>query len=238
MFYNLKTATDLAIAPAGWDPVQVEGEFDIPNTAPLNSHTIPRPADGTRFYRVEEYAVPPVTVFSENFDGANPGWTTGFDPTDTVMNTIWQLGDPAGGPFSAPPAANSLPNCYGTNLTANYGISSNTWLRTPAIDLTTATEATLVFQQWLDMDEFDNLDSGKVRVLDAAGLPGTVTVLGIVQANITGFVNNWARFSADLPPAAFGKSVSLEFVFVSDGVGAFDGAGWYIDDVVVTTPAP
>jgi hypothetical protein len=109
-------------------------------------------------------------------------------------------------------------------------------LRTPAIDLSTAMAATVIFQQWVDMDEFLNLDHGAVRVLVASGLPGTVTELGVVQADITGFLNGWAEFSAELPAAALGQSIVLEFGFRSDGDDVVAAAGWYIDDVVVTIP--
>jgi hypothetical protein len=233
--YNLRSEADPSVAgPVDW-PIY-DDKMEIMATPPENSLTIPLPADAKRFFVIEEFPAPPVTVFSENFDGADPGWTTGFDALDADMNTIWELGDPVGGPVTAPSAANSAPNCYGTNLTENYGISSNIWLRTPNIDLTAAPGATLVFQQWLDMDEFDNLDRGMVRVLDASVLPGTVTELGVVQANITGFLNGWAAFSAELPAAALGQVISLEFGFVSDGDDIFDASGWYIDDVIVTIP--
>ncbi len=157
--YLLRTSSDLAADFATWDSVNVPGSvenngvFEIATSAPLNLHSIVRPGDPVRFYRVEEYPLPPATVFEDNFDGADQGWTTGFDASDIAMNTVWEMGDPFGGPATGPAAANSAPNCYGTNLTTNYGISSNTWLRSPAIDLTTATGATVTFQQWVDMDE-------------------------------------------------------------------------------------
>ena len=109
------------------------------------------------------------------------------------------------------------------------------------IDLTGATGATVVFQQWVDMDPFvDPItgfgDHGVLRVLDTSGLPGTVTELGVVQAEISGFnLNGWVEFTAELPAAALGKSIVLEFIFVSD-MDAFVASGWYIDDVVVTIP--
>ena len=39
-----------------------------------------------------------------------------------------------------------------------------------------------------------------------------------------------------LPPEALGKTVKLEFRFHSDEIQNL--AGWYIDDVEVTVPAP
>jgi hypothetical protein len=238
MLYTLRSETNPSSAnPEDW-PIY-DGKMDLAATPPSNTLTLPLPGDPERFFVVEEFPAPPVTLFTENFDGPEPGWTSGFDTADLLMNTNWTLGDPAGGPATGPTAAKSAPNCYGTNLNANYGLSSSTWLRSPAIDLTGATEATLVFQQWVDMDDFDNLDRGTVRVLEASGLPGTVTELGVVQATITGLnLNGWLEFSAEFPAAALGQLITLEFLFVSDGDDIFDGSGWYLDDLTITTPAP
>jgi hypothetical protein len=209
------------------DPDQITETFDLSDFGLENESDL--------FFRIEE--APPVGIFEEHFDGANAGtlptdWTTGFDPADTLMNTNWDLGDPSG---TGPLTAFSGAHCVGTNLLANYGLSSNTWLRTPAIDLSTASGATLTFQQWIDMDEFNDLDRGTVRVLDAA----TLVELAVVEAVITGLgALDWDEFSADLPAEALGKIVLLEFQFVSDGDDVFDASGWYIDDVAVTTPAP
>jgi hypothetical protein len=243
MLYNLRSETDPSNGePKNW-PIH-DGNMDIAATPDTNTLTIPLPADASRYFVIEEFPVPPVTVFSENFDGTDPGWTTGFEASDTAMNTLWQLGDPSGGAaLTGPPAAKSGLNCFGTNLAANYGISSNIWLRTPPgmIDLTTATEATVVFQQWVDIDPFMDPDTGFgdhgfLRVLDASGLPGTVTELGVVQADNNGFnLNGWAEFTAKLPADVLGKSIVLEFIFVSDMDG-FVASGWYIDDLVVTVP--
>ena len=131
MFYVLRTSTDLSATPASWDPVNVpgsvnnEGIFEIATNPPLNTHSIPRPADAVRFYRVEEYPLPPIEVFSENFDSTTAGnlptgWTSGFDAADVAMNTIWDLGDPIGGLVSGPGSAFSGAQCVGTNLTAAY----------------------------------------------------------------------------------------------------------------------
>ncbi len=234
--YNLRSVTDpSSSAPKDW-PIY-DGQTDIRATPDINSLTVPLSADLERFFVVEEFPAPPVTVLAENFDDADPGWTTGFDGADTLMNTVWQLGDPTGGAASGPTAANSAPNCYGTNLSANYGLSSNTWLRSPSIDLTSAVGATLTFQHWVDIDDFVPEEAGTLRVLDASVLPGTVTELAVVEASITGInLDGWAEFSAELPAAAIGQLISLEFVFVSDDDGDFDSSGWYIDDVLITAP--
>jgi hypothetical protein len=79
--------------------------MEIAATPDINTLNITLPADGERFFVMEEFPAPPVTIFSENFDGAAPGWTTGFDGLDSLMNTPWQLGDSTGGPATGPPAA-------------------------------------------------------------------------------------------------------------------------------------
>ena len=141
MRYDLLSEIDPSVAmPVDW-PVY-DGHEQIMATPDTNTLTIPLPADAERFFVIKEFPAPPVVLFEENFDGADPGWTTDFNPADTARNTTWQLGDPFGGPISGPPAANSGANCYGTNLGANYGISSSTWLRSSAIDLTAAVGAT------------------------------------------------------------------------------------------------
>ncbi len=241
MLYNLRSVVDpSSAAPADW-PI-FDGNENIEATPPENTLEFALPGDPERFFVVEEFPTPPVTVFTENFDstaaGTLPtGWTTGFNAGDTLMNTAWELGTPSSvGPVPPGAPLPSAPNCVGTNLTANYGLSSNTWQRTPGtIDLTGAAAATLLFQQWVDMDDFGNLDRGTVRVLDGSDLSGgTVTELGVVQANITGFSPGaWVEFSAELPATALGQMVALEFGFVSDDFADSDASGWYIDDVEV-----
>jgi len=241
MLYNLRSVVDPSSAASAAWPI-FDGNENIEATPPENALEFTLPGDPERFFVVEEFPTPPVTVFTENFDstaaGTLPtGWTTGFDAGDTLMNTAWELGTPSSvGPVPPGIPLPSAPNCVGTNLSANYGLNSNIWQRTPGdIDLTGASVATLVFQQWVDMDDFGNLDRGTVRVLDGSELSGgTVTELGVVQVNITGFSpGGWREFSAELPAAALGRMVALEFGFVSDDFADSDASGWYIDDVAV-----
>lgn len=229
--YNVRSSPNLTGDISTWTLVQGDITADPPiNTAPV------APSETILFYRIEEFPAPPVTVLSENFDTVTApalptGWTTGANAGDTA-STLWELGAPSAvGPIEA----HSLEHCVGTNISADYGVSSELWLRTPPIDLTAATSATLVFQQWVDMDDFDLGDTGTVRVLDASGLPGTVTELATVKTNIQGIAPaDWVEFSAKLPAAALGHSVVLEFLFLSDSVPDGDASGWYIDDVLVS----
>ncbi|NIP97797.1 MAG: hypothetical protein GWO24_31945, partial [Akkermansiaceae bacterium] len=128
-------------------------------TEPVNTLTIPRPDDPERFFVVEEFNPPPVSVFSDDFESGQGGWTTG---SDGAAGTAWDLGSPAA---VGPSAAHSPANCFGTNLAADYEIDAEVWLRSPEIDLTEAAAATLQYAQFRDIEE--GFDLGRVAVLDA-----------------------------------------------------------------------
>ena len=224
MLYNLKSSTDLAADLSTWD---LE-EGDIPATPSTNLKTIVRPGDLARYYRVEEFPAPPVTIFSDDFE-SDLGWTASVNDANELTN--WQRGAPSGvGPTTG---ANGSATCFGTNLASDYEFDANISLRSPAIDLTGAglTKATLTFQHFPDI-EGEPFDNGTIRVL----MNGTVTQLGANVGTVTAPGAAWAEYSADLPPEALGQMIQLEFLFTSDDVQNL--AGWYIDDVLVTTSAP
>ena len=64
--------------------------------------------------------------------------------------------------------------------------------------------------------------------------------LAVVEPGITGFnTEGWEEYSTELPPAALGQEIVVEFLFQSDSeVTDQPAAGWYLDDVTVTVPAP
>jgi hypothetical protein len=224
MLYNLKSSTDLAADLSTWD---LE-EGDIPATPSTNLKTIVRPGDLARYYRVEEFPAPPVTIFSDDFE-SDLGWTASVNDANGLTN--WQRGAPSGvGPTTG---ANGSATCFGTNLASDYEFDANISLRSPAIDLTGAglTKATLTFQHFPDI-EGEPFDNGTIRVL----MNGTVTQLGANVGTVTAPGAAWAEYSADLPPEALGQMIQLEFLFTSDDVQNL--AGWYIDDVLVTTSTP
>jgi bacillopeptidase F len=183
--------------------------------------TIPIPADSTRFFVIEEYPAPPVILFADDFESGENGWTFG---SDRAVGTAWELGVPTNGPG----AANSLLNCFGTNLTSNYEISADVWLRSPAIDLTAVGEATLNYFQYRDIEE--GFDFGIISVLDATFDSLLAEIPGSDSAMLA-----WELVSKSLPPEALGKVIKIEFRLTSDEIENFPG--WFIDDVEVTTPA-
>jgi hypothetical protein len=209
-------------------------EGNTPADPPTNAKVIRRPGGPTRFYRIEEFPPPPLTLFSENFDGGPElpaGWETGANTPSDTGTTRWEPGDPTGGSLTGPQGANSAPNCVGTNIATDYGTDTDIWLRSPGtIDLTTANAATLVFQQFRDIEAL--FDLGLIRVLKASD----GSQLGPDLRNPTDGTGGWEKITADLPSEALGEIIKLEFSFQADNFG--NQAGWYIDDVTVTIPAP
>ncbi len=219
--------TGLSNDPATWSVF--DGNGDIAATSPENTLTISRPADPRRFFVIEEFTPPPVVVFSENFDAAAAlpaDWITGANAGDTGT-TIWEVGTPS---VVGPSAAESAPNCAATNLAGDYGLHTDIFLRTPAIDLITAVGATLNFDHYVDIET--GFDFGTIRLLDAGNADAE---LAILEMSIDGMDStDWGAFRKALPAAALGKTVKIEFGFEADEVEAF--AGWYIENVEVTVP--
>jgi len=187
-----------------------------------------------------------MTVFDEDFDdtlaGSLPaGWTSGKNPADNSSLTDWELGTPSTvGPVPPGVPLPSGDNCVATNISADYedpasevGIPhTDIYLRTPAIDLGEATEGTLSFQQWTEIEV--DFDYGSIRILDAFD----DSELAILEdQTIEGNTSGWEEYSKALPPEAFTAAegtIKIEFRFEADDVASF--AGWYIDDVMVIIP--
>jgi hypothetical protein len=213
--YTLHGNTDLASPPLSWSAIQSE----IPATPPLNTLTIPRPADPAMFYAIEEHAPPP--LFTDDFE-TDLGWTTG---SEGDPGTLWERGTPT---LVGPLAAFSPVNCFGTNLASNYGTFANVWLRSPVIDLTGPGLAggTLKFQQFKDFEDFP-FEEATVTFLDASDGTPLAPPVPFTAPSI-----QWSEATASLPSGAIGKSIIIEFRFQSDDQIEF--AGWYIDDVKVS----
>ena len=167
-----------------------------------------------RFYQV--VALPPGAIFQDDFESGAPGWTHGGNGDN------WELGKPTTGPGSAV----SGENVYATGLDSDFAPSSNSFLLSPAIDLTGLNRASLSF--WEFRNVFPNLvfHGTTVNVLDAE----TNEFLGEIMRSASPTAG-WEQQRLRLPPNALNKSVFLEFVLYSD---PFDlSEGWFIDDVVV-----
>ena len=226
--YNLLSETDPSVAePIDWT---VFGSHqDIEATPPENTLTIPYPADAKRFFVISEFNAPPASIFEEDFEGGGGVWTTG---SEGDLGTLWQVGAPTNVGPAAAHGGNG--QCYGTNIAGDYTINTVVWLRSPPIDLTNASGATLNFFHFVNIEE--GFDFGTVSVLDATDdSPIAEIATGIDEQGPT----DWEQFTKTIPAAALGKEIKIEFCLFTDdfddpGLGPF--AGWYIDDVLVTVP--
>lgn len=230
--YNLRSEADASAGdPITW-PI-FDGHAGILASPPLNTLTIPRPANPKRFFVIEAFPVPPVPIFSDDFESGQGLWTSG---STGAGGTAWEMGAPTFGPA----AANSPVNCFGTNLTGAYGNDANIWLRSPALDLTSHSQATLTFHQFKEIENVGiDFDYGSIRILKASD--GTLVADLEMQTIDRDTGGAWAKYSKILPAAVFeaaNNPIQIEFLFESDVTNeSVELAGWYIDDVQVTVPA-
>lgn len=170
----------------------------------------------------------PTVHFEEDFAGGGADWTSGSF-SDTADQ--WEIGQPNGGPG----AAFSGQNVAATGLDGGYDLESASWLRSPVIDLTEASDTvTLSYQEFLDVDPWVGPDTGTlfhratVSVIDAD--------TGVTRAELAHYndhVGEWTLRELDVSMFA-GRRIVLEFGFFSDDVMEDDFEGWFLDDVRVT----
>lgn len=238
--YTLRSAIDLTAAvPLDWSIF--DGRADIAATPPRNTLTVPRPVEPVRFFVIEQFdAPPPPPLLSEPFDAdalLPDGWTSNGPSNDTD----WEVGTPSG-VASAPTAANSAPNCVGTNIGGYYTENADVSLVSPSITIPAGSGATLSFRQFIDTDiDGTPHDLGSVRILDADSADAPIAGLEILNIEGDG-IAGWTEEMLDLPALDVGgKNIKVEFRFVSNAGTVPDldvWGGFYVDDVVVTVTVP
>ena len=208
----------------------VNGPFDsiaeVTADGDLTTFADPAPVANNAFYQVAN--VPPAPIFEEDFETGAAGWTT-QDLGES--GTLWELGKPTNGPGEA----HSPTRAYGTGLAKDYGDYTDVYLVSPVIDLTGLDNARLEFWSYRDCEPaFDGelTDACQVWILDEDG-----EYLNDVPIWIRGGeAKQWRLEKGKIPAEALGQKIRLEFSFSSDG-GQDNGpqAGWFIDDVAITT---
>lgn len=182
-----------------------EGLFEV---------TFSPPTDDIGFYQV--VSLPPPPLFFDDFESGAPGWTHGGD------NDEWELGTPQNGPG----AAFSGSNCYGTDLDGDFEPFTDAYLRSPEIDLTRVSVATLSFAEFHSVDIEEDYHSVSVNIIDAA----SNDVLQEVFRE-AGAVNGWTQHSIRLAGPSVGGKIKIEFLLQTDDVSPLPG--FYIDDVSI-----
>ena len=192
----------------------------------LTTFADPAPVANNAFYQVAN--VPPAPIFEEDFETGAAGWTT-QDLGES--GTLWELGKPTNGPGEA----HSPTRAYGTGLAKDYGDYTDVYLVSPVIDLTDLDNARVEFWSYRDCEpafEGELTDACQVWILDEDG-----EYLNDVPIWIRGGeAKQWRLEKGKIPAEALGQKIRLIFIFSSDG-GQDNGpqAGWFIDDVAITT---
>lgn len=209
--------------------------------APGQRRAEPREAPD-KYY--EYYVGPLLTVFFDDFESGEGGWTHHFsrapaDPDSQAYADDWQHGEPmglAGDPAAAFSGTNVWGNDLGQVENANgaYRPNVTNHLVSEAIDCRGFRGTRLQFRRWLNVED-GTYDQAKIRI---NGQPVWVNAAGTGSRHHRD--ENWYFFDIDISTWADAKVIRVEFELFSDS--GLQMGGWTIDDVAVmathTGPIP
>ncbi|RLB49971.1 MAG: hypothetical protein DRJ42_19870 [Deltaproteobacteria bacterium] len=175
----------------------------------------------------------PAEFYSEDFEGGDGGWTTGG------TSSSWEYGTPANTVLDA---AHSGTGAWVTNLTGDYNASEDSFITSPVIDLSAASEdPAFIFALEYVTEAY--YDEGWVEVTTDGT---TWTRLGSFGGGTNWYSNSsdewdgastgWIVASHLLTGTAGEATVQVRMVFSSDSSGQREG--FAIDDVVIRAPIP
>lgn len=168
--------------------------------------------------------------FLADFESGASGWTHG---SNGGTQDDWQLSSQLGvnasfGKVGDPTFAPSGTSIWGNDLGPDgwnglYSSGVSNWLRSPVIDLSQATNSTLVLQRWLQIENA-NADQARIKV------NGQEVWINPTGQNLLD--TNWVEMEIDISSLADGNpAVQLEFSLDTNGSTTF--GGWNIDDVTI-----
>ena len=172
------------------------------------------------------------TLFYDNSEQPDPGWTTGGAGNEWTRGTPTSANSPFGqsvvgsGPLAGLDGQRAISGnkCWGTDLSSTYSPNADCWLMTPTINLTNvAAPAFLEYWDWCMLET--HYDTCRVEVCDPAG-----NLIGVVDGD-TGGDYDWTRRVYDLSPW-LGQAFRIRFRLTSDGL--FQRDGWFIDEVRIS----
>jgi hypothetical protein len=193
------------------------------------------------------------TPYSDNFDGANAGWTTAGSGTAT---TVWELGTPA---FGVTNTSFSAPSAWDVNLNSAYGNNAACELLSPYFNFSNVTDAELSF--WRNHRCEANADgtrleysinNGQWTTLGGAGAtgacwenwynaPGNLTSSGLPgwtgASAGSGTGTGWIKSEASCL-GMFNNAGLVQFRFVFTSNGSVIQDGFSVDDFQIRIPAP
>jgi hypothetical protein len=158
-------------------------------------------------------------VFEDDFEHGVGEWAHGGAEDE------WEIGMPTDGPGSCHAESS---NCWGTDLDDSYSNGTNSWLRSPGIDLTNYQSATLNYWQWYEIQFF--IFWGDVGYLEIS------TDDGWTWTSLTNFTSSsanhdWEEIEIDISDYV-GGTVYFRFRLWSNDFWV--ESGWFIDDFKIT----
>ncbi len=180
-------------------------------------------AESAAYFRVRRSPPPP--FLAEDFEGEAPGWTVGAGdlPFPNQATRTWQLGTPAIG-------AHGGDRVYGVGFDDGYDAESNVTLTSPLVDLSGQRQATLRFFYSVEMGP----DEGVRIEFHQGGDPAQAILLDPLEPG-----DDWREYIVDLTKVGAdeislaGKTFTVVFRFLTDGVQDNNGAGFYVDDLII-----
>ncbi len=159
--------------------------------------------------------------WQDNLESGAAGWTT-FDAEDS--GSTWTLGSPNNGLETV---AHSPVNAWGSNLDGAAIDYSETFLISPAIDLTGGNRASVKFFHSYDFTQSDLIEGGQLYIIT-----NTVTA-PVLLRDYADLTFGWEEEEVDLSPYA-GRVVILVWYYYLLAVEAAPLPGWLVDDVSVS----
>jgi subtilisin family serine protease/subtilisin-like proprotein convertase family protein len=155
-----------------------------------------------------------IVAFADDMESGAPGWSA---------DGLWHLSNRR----AASPVTSFY---YGDENTGTYDTGFTNWgsLTSPAIDLTTATEAVLTFDEWRQVENFAPYD-GAYLFVSTDGMSWS-TLWSSYDST-----SDWVSRTFDVTPWV-GGNLFVQFYFetVDELYNYYEG--WYVDDVTVLIP--
>jgi hypothetical protein len=170
--------------------------------------------------------LPPLpTPYNDNMENLGTNWSV-FNGEDSGVS--WELGEPDNIFYG--PSAHSPTQAWGSNLKGQFIDTADTFLISPAIDLTGGNKANLHFwhnYDFSDVTEGDIIEAGYIYVVTNT-LADPVLVATFEDATV-----DWEEVNVDLTPF-LGHVIYLVWHYQMLSFDSFPRLGWLIDDVSIT----
>ncbi len=171
--------------------------------------------------------IPVVPPWTDNMDTGGTNWTV-LDGEGGYTQTTWTLGVPQNGMETE---AHSPPDAWGSCINGAAIDTADTYLISPAIDLTGGNKATLSFWQSYDFSSLSDMDIyqyGQIHITTNNGASW------IQLAEYSDEVSaGWEQAELDLTPY-IGQIVNVAFYYGLLSFDEFARPGWLLDDVSIT----